>query len=108
MLNSGYPRLKWFATTFLPALILTLSGSFVFSTWASADGGPNCSEDAIAEDGKVSLDWCARDGDRHDPPTPSPREDRKSTRLNSSHVAISYAVFCLKRQKETRAARRRW
>src|SRR5690625_6762038 len=26
-------------------------------------------------------------------------EDRKSTRLNSSHVAISYAVFCLKKQK---------
>src|SRR5207249_7682873 len=24
-----------------------------------------------------------------------PREDRKSTRLNSSHVSISYAVFCL-------------
>src|SRR5690625_5731505 len=28
-------------------------------------------------------------------------EDRKSTRLNSSHVAISYAVFCLKKKKET-------
>src|SRR5439155_21952173 len=26
--------------------------------------------------------------------------DRKSTRLNSSHVAISYAVFCLKKKKE--------
>src|SRR5690625_6551100 len=26
------------------------------------------------------------------------RRDRKSTRLNSSHVAISYAVFCLKKQ----------
>src|SRR5690625_610378 len=26
------------------------------------------------------------------------RKDRKSTRLNSSHVAISYAVFCLKKQ----------
>src|SRR5699024_11949492 len=26
------------------------------------------------------------------------REDRKSTRLNSSHVSISYAVFCLKRR----------
>src|SRR5690625_6458629 len=26
-----------------------------------------------------------------------PRGDRKSTRLNSSHVAISYAVFCLKK-----------
>src|SRR5690606_40662998 len=27
-------------------------------------------------------------------------EDRKSTRLNSSHVKISYAVFCLKKKKE--------
>src|SRR5690625_7121496 len=26
-------------------------------------------------------------------------EDRKSSRLNSSHVAISYAVFCLKKKK---------
>src|SRR5690625_6280579 len=29
--------------------------------------------------------------------------DRKSTRLNSSHVAISYAVFCLKKKKQTNA-----
>src|SRR5439155_10371141 len=29
--------------------------------------------------------------------------DRKSTRLNSSHVAISYAVFCLKKKKQTTA-----
>src|SRR5690606_4896827 len=28
------------------------------------------------------------------------REDRKSTRLNSSHVKISYAVFCLKKKKQ--------
>src|SRR5690625_7036462 len=28
-----------------------------------------------------------------------PQRDRKSTRLNSSHVAISYAVFCLKKKK---------
>src|SRR2546426_6131114 len=27
-------------------------------------------------------------------------EDRKSTRLNSSHLVISYAVFCLKKKKE--------
>src|SRR5207253_11213513 len=33
-------------------------------------------------------------GDRDD-------RDRKSTRLNSSHVAISYAVFCLKKKKNT-------
>src|SRR5437870_9786993 len=28
--------------------------------------------------------------------------DRKSTRLNSSHVAISYAVFCLKKKNKTK------
>src|SRR5215469_17347750 len=31
--------------------------------------------------------------------TPMTRPDRKSTRLNSSHVEISYAVFCLKKKK---------
>src|SRR3712207_8394042 len=29
---------------------------------------------------------------------PNPKEDRKSTRLNSSHANISYAVFCLKKK----------
>src|SRR5437667_6183383 len=45
------------------------------------------------------------------------RGDRKSTRLNSSHITISYAVFCLKKKNETSrnpalsqltAAERRW
>src|SRR5690349_22180916 len=31
-------------------------------------------------------------------------EDRKSTRLNSSHVEISYAVFCLKKKKKTKVS----
>src|SRR2546422_3354143 len=35
--------------------------------------------------------------DRHH--APSGRKDRKSTRLNSSHGYISYAVFCLKKKK---------
>src|SRR5205807_6009202 len=30
------------------------------------------------------------------------RQDRKSTRLNSSHLVISYAVFCLKKKREHR------
>src|SRR5437667_5896044 len=34
--------------------------------------------------------WCRR----------TPRRDRKSTRLNSSHITISYAVFCLKKKKK--------
>src|SRR5262245_64319433 len=33
-------------------------------------------------------------------------EDRKSTRLNSSHLGISYAVFCLKKKKQTTAIKR--
>src|SRR5207249_5582086 len=37
----------------------------------------------------------------HDRPAPrgGRARDRKSTRLNSSHVSISYAVFCLKKKK---------
>src|SRR5256885_7763347 len=33
----------------------------------------------------------------------APRADRKSTRLNSSHLVISYAVFCLKKKKHQRS-----
>src|SRR3712207_7445248 len=55
-----------------------------------------------------------REGEQHAPPgdrearrRPRPHrpraellEDRKSTRLNSSHANISYAVFCLKKKKQ--------
>src|SRR5690349_23996937 len=34
--------------------------------------------------------------------TEADHRDRKSTRLNSSHVEISYAVFCLKKKKKTK------
>src|SRR5256885_13268034 len=34
---------------------------------------------------------------------PSSSADRKSTRLNSSHLVISYAVFCLKKKNKTAA-----
>src|SRR3712207_7410448 len=37
-----------------------------------------------------------------------PAGDRKSTRLNSSHANISYAVFCLKKKKTTRRSALRW
>src|SRR2546430_9949271 len=45
------------------------------------------------------------EGDRRLPPSgsrtrPRSRRDRKSTRLNSSHSQISYAVFCLKKKKK--------
>src|SRR5690606_41506579 len=42
------------------------------------------------------LFWNGSGSDSHG----SPLLDRKSTRLNSSHVKISYAVFCLKKKKK--------
>src|SRR5690242_21848839 len=39
--------------------------------------------------------WEPQPGDRRLPD----HQDRKSTRLNSSHMSISYAVFCLKKKK---------
>src|SRR5438132_9385212 len=35
-----------------------------------------------------------------------PQPDRKSTRLNSSHTVISYAVFCLKKKKKENTAKK--
>src|SRR5690349_8896583 len=40
----------------------------------------------------------SRTAGHHPPPAAPARTDRKSTRLNSSHVEISYAVFCLKKK----------
>src|SRR5690349_24153376 len=61
---------------------------------------------------RVSWTWQSVTLTRTDPPTRMPTErtldaltlamvtDRKSTRLNSSHVEITYAVFCLKKKKQ--------
>src|SRR5256885_6858897 len=38
--------------------------------------------------------------DRDEHGHPDGKRDRKSTRLNSSHLVISYAVFCLKKKKQ--------
>src|SRR5690625_6686144 len=63
--------------------------------------------EALATTADSALESLARrrkplaPGEKIDPNTASGfRRDRKSTRLNSSHVAISYAVFCLKKKKE--------
>src|SRR5438874_13387847 len=54
-------------------------------------GCPHCCMWSSAS-GRWSGRRCAGYRDR--------RQDRKSTRLNSSHVEISYAVFCLKKKKK--------
>src|SRR6516162_5137895 len=47
---------------------------------------------SVAEVRYSALRCHSQDGSGH-------RQDRKSTRLNSSHLVISYAVFCLKKKK---------
>src|SRR5256885_10129825 len=58
----------------------------------------NCREHGLRNVSE-ELEWT---GERHDESAESKRiryyRDRKSTRLNSSHLVISYAVFCLKKK----------
>src|SRR5439155_27244568 len=53
--------------------------------------------DALPISGRTAASGTApiASASRHCPSPASATRDRKSTRLNSSHVAISYAVFCL-------------
>src|SRR3712207_8559540 len=81
------------------------------------DALPICDNDQAAQDRRAHAhirsslihgSLCTRGGRRLYSPCPPPgscvpswnRIDRKSTRLNSSHANISYAVFCLKKKKK--------
>src|SRR5256885_11104379 len=57
-------------------------------------------EDQVAAERAVEQEPAAVD-DRLEDVVGAESEDRKSTRLNSSHLVISYAVFCLKKKKTT-------
>src|SRR5690606_41438952 len=48
--------------------------------------------------GEVVRDTAEELPQQEDVERVAPQQDRKSTRLNSSHVKISYAVFCLKKK----------
>src|SRR5690606_39792638 len=80
-----------------PESIQRIVGTGVLRTFPrnGSDTGPDLSF-RIFESGPFFL--CAPDLGRHRA-LPHARRDRKSTRLNSSHVKISYAVFCLKKKK---------
>src|SRR5256885_13002339 len=69
-------------------LNLTIHGGIIFLPliWAFAI---NCPRLVYAETEEISLGSCS---------ALSKWRDRKSTRLNSSHLVISYAVFCLKKK----------
>src|SRR5690606_41386080 len=64
----------------------------------TADGTQHAGAQVVREQIERGGFGANRSGTAADP-TAGHRIDRKSTRLNSSHVKISYAVFCLKKKK---------
>src|ERR1035438_10657206 len=105
------PRLRTMRLIFvLPALLVVLA-----PVWLAAQDDPNDAplgdvartlrkktppSQNVIDDDNLSKVMEQADG-RHPPGSALRFLDRKSTRLNSSHLGISYAVFCLK--KKTRA-----
>src|SRR5256885_3368854 len=64
---------------------------FPYTTlFRSIDRGPDDAKEPVGSDRSSSC---------HPQSPYLPASDRKSTRLNSSHLVISYAVFCLKKKK---------
>src|SRR5690606_39469515 len=70
---------------------------------SATGGGTRRSASPLGRYGTESRGGIPRFGERAPrirlPSAANTRDDRKSTRLNSSHVKISYAVFCLKKTK---------
>src|SRR5690606_41194003 len=62
-------------------------------------GGRRASGSEHALGARIGEDLPQAPGGERRRPARLPGGDRKSTRLNSSHVKISYAVFCLKKKK---------
>src|SRR5437870_12641292 len=93
--------LSFFFTDTSPTEIYTLSLHDALPIYFTSTSVPQAeSGDVDAIDGLVDL---ASDPRREEVAARVRRDrepDRKSTRLNSSHVAISYAVFCLKKKKK--------
>src|SRR5258708_30279348 len=77
-------------STLFPYTTLFRSGDDIFGNRSAATGAE------AAEAGLRGIGGGACDSDR----LFLQSQDRKSTRLNSSHQIISYAVFCLKKKKE--------
>src|SRR5699024_10628171 len=65
----------------------------------------NFSQESIKEYGWI---YWIRINHKKELMIPYDKQDRKSTRLNSSHVSISYAVFCLKKKKQNPRIYTKW
>src|SRR5258708_22153772 len=81
-------------TTLFRSVVICCSG--LLREKGSAPSGPAIAASAVIASSTVSENTDTQSSVRQAPTAP----DRKSTRLNSSHQIISYAVFCLKKKKK--------
>src|SRR3712207_6909724 len=94
-------------STLFPYTTLFRSRLSAVTQTRAADGPPGALFGAggtAVTDGSSRDDTAPTGSPEQVAPTPrvpavQPSQDRKSTRLNSSHANISYAVFCLKKKK---------
>src|SRR5574337_1413587 len=100
-----------------PVIEVNTKGQFFRASFGKKPQFPNTARQAASLPGDISRSKRSsmpQPKTRPDSPVPSlqgpcdrslksevPCGDRKSTRLNSSHHSISYAVFCLKKKKKT-------
>src|SRR5436309_8698675 len=108
-----YVTLPCFSLVFFFLMIRPPPRSTLFPSRRSSDLPPSVFDAAAPSATMSSLAPEPRSGDQADPIVPRnfrhtlvcggrSGPDRKSTRLNSSHVKISYAVFCLKKKNNER------
>src|SRR3712207_1722728 len=105
--EAGGDRVKVVATADIDGARLVKSGRahyYLGSCW-SGGGGALASATAILGAPKVGIVATLGTTVSAEKVKAWVEEDRKSTRLNSSHANISYAVFCLKKKKNLSDAR---
>src|SRR5690606_41788854 len=84
----------------LVAVVILILGAVIYGGWNARNPVVNEYEVTVNKEAgsrkelRIAMVSDIHFGNRP-PCSPSPHIDRKSTRLNSSHVKISYAVFCL-------------
>src|SRR5262245_65389081 len=81
-----FPYTTLFRSTIAPRIFLVNSTTLADGKFGNSRGHKMLSSSAL----NLPITACVQR---------SRRSDRKSTRLNSSHLGISYAVFCLKKKK---------
>src|SRR2546429_1445293 len=90
------PRSTLFPYTTLFRSVLQKEPEGMYRNWDHAKESPRRGTECLS-----LMSWCAHQSRQAETffPNAAPVIDRKSTRLNSSHGYISYAVFCLKKKK---------